>query len=132
MTEKKKYTLEDENKLLKQALRESLQAEGDGCLIETLDELFDLKYDEWEASGHYQDWDKNIRNMWKKMTRRFYIDNKENIIENNGYAELNKYTFKDKNDFTCNNGINNKNKIIFKWRKYKFNVNEVKINILLN
>ena len=46
MTEKKKYTLEDENKLLKQALRESLQAEGDGCLIETLDELFDLKYDE--------------------------------------------------------------------------------------
>ena len=63
MTEKKKYTLEDENKLLKQALRESLQAEGDGCLIETLDELFDLKYDEWEANGHYQDWDKNIRNM---------------------------------------------------------------------
>lgn len=31
--------------------------------------------------------------------KRFYIDDKEHLIENNGYKELNKYSFNDKKDW---------------------------------
>lgn len=40
--------LHEENQLLKQALRESLEDGGNAYVIDLLDKIFDLKYCEWQ------------------------------------------------------------------------------------
>lgn len=56
--------LEEENKQLKQALREQLEENGNAYCIEILDKIFDLKYDEWQRKMNethtydYIDWEK--------------------------------------------------------------------------
>lgn len=55
-----KWDLEEENKLLKQALRESLQSEGNAVLIKTLDKLFQLNYNQWNRNPFYEDWDETL------------------------------------------------------------------------
>ena len=42
-----KMDLDEENKLLKQALCETLQDTGNEYLIKIMDKLFELKYDKW-------------------------------------------------------------------------------------
>lgn len=55
--------LYEENQLLKQALRESLEQYGNDYSIEVLDELFDLQYDDWRKKRNdtetydYVDWE---------------------------------------------------------------------------
>ena len=48
--------LHEENRLLKIALCEELQDNGNKVYIERFDELFDLNYDEWEQKNEYHDW----------------------------------------------------------------------------
>lgn len=52
--------LKTENKQLKQALRESLQSEGNAVLIKTLDKLFQLNYNQWNRNPFYEDWDETL------------------------------------------------------------------------
>ena len=50
--------------MIKQALREQLEENGNAYCIEILDKLFDLKYDEWQRKMNethtydYIDWEK--------------------------------------------------------------------------
>ena len=56
--------LNDENQLLKQALRELLEEESNAYVIELLDKIFDLKYCEWQKKMNdtktydYVEWEK--------------------------------------------------------------------------
>lgn len=59
--------LQDENILLKQALREELEDNGNKYYIDLFDELFDLHYHEWEG---------------KKTKYREYVDWKEVLKKN--------------------------------------------------
>ena len=50
-----------ENELLKEALREELQDNGNKYYIELFDDLFDLDYDEWRANEEdrpFMNWEK--------------------------------------------------------------------------
>ena len=66
-----KWDLDEENKLLKQALCETLQDTGDGHLIKIMDKLFELEYDKWESERYYEDWEetlelKELRDLYEK------------------------------------------------------------------
>ena len=47
--------LQKENKLLKEALREELQDNGNSYYIEIFDKLFNLDYDEWNRNERYRE-----------------------------------------------------------------------------
>lgn len=66
-----KWDLDEENKLLKQALRETLQDNGDAHLIKIMDKLFELEYNKWESERYYEDWEetlelKELRDLYEK------------------------------------------------------------------
>ena len=66
-----KWDLDEENKLLKQALCETLQDTGNGYLIKIMDKLFELEYDKWESERYYEDWEetlelKKLRDLYEK------------------------------------------------------------------
>ena len=66
-----KWDLDEENKLLKQALCETLQDNGDAHLIKIMDKLFELEYDKWESERYYEDWEetlelKELRDLYEK------------------------------------------------------------------
>ena len=66
-----KWDLDEENKLLKQALCETLQDTGNGYLIKIMDKLFELEYDKWESERYYEDWEetlelKELRDLYEK------------------------------------------------------------------
>ena len=66
-----KWDLDEENKLLKQALCETLQDNGDGHLIKIMDKLFELEYNKWESERYYEDWEetlelKELRDLYEK------------------------------------------------------------------
>ena len=76
-----KWDLDEENKLLKQALCETLQDNGDAHLIKIMDKLFELEYDKWESERYYEDWEetlelKELRDLYEK-----YIIIWERIME---------------------------------------------------
>ena len=52
--------LKTENKQLKQALREQLEVHGNKPVIETLDKLFQLNYNDWKNNPYYEDWDETL------------------------------------------------------------------------
>ena len=56
--------LEEENKLLKEALREELQDNGNAYYIKIFDKLFNLNYDEWDNNERYRksmDWEERLQ-----------------------------------------------------------------------
>ena len=56
--------LEEENKLLKEALREELQDNGNAYYIKIFDKLFNLNYDEWDNNERYResmDWEEQLQ-----------------------------------------------------------------------
>ena len=59
--------LHNENKQLKEALREELEENGNAYCIELLDKIFDLNYDEWQRKMNethtydYIDWEKVLK-----------------------------------------------------------------------
>lgn len=66
-----KWDLEEENKLLKQALCETLQDTGNGYLIKIMDKLFQLEYTKWESEQYYEDWEetlelKELRDLYER------------------------------------------------------------------
>ena len=54
--------LEQQIKLLKLALCEELQDNGNAYSIEIFDDLFGLNYDEWESKHEYPDWEEILKN----------------------------------------------------------------------
>ena len=54
----------DETELLKEALREELQDNGNAYYIRLFDDLFDLEYDKWNMNEPYRectDWEKILK-----------------------------------------------------------------------
>lgn len=65
--------LESENQLLKKALRELLENDGNAYMIDLMDKIFDLNYREWyNPTGHnsedYVDWEEELQ---KKELERY-------------------------------------------------------------
>lgn len=54
--------LKQQIKLLKLALCEELQDNGNAFFIRIFDDLFGLNYDEWESKHEYSDWEEILKN----------------------------------------------------------------------
>lgn len=57
-----KKQLKQQINLLKLALCEELQDNGNACYIRIFDDLFGLNYDEWESKYEYPDWEEILKN----------------------------------------------------------------------